>query len=448
MCKKLSYHCYEEEGVEMNLIPTNIKHELDKLINIAKKYRNNTISESLFYDVVRSTKEDKIQIIELKEYIIDAGISFASSDYDVEDTDEDFDGSSKIKPYDTVNIDISPKLYTIDILIARLQNDDEIDLLPEFQRRPNLWTAKQKSQLIESLIMRIPLPAFYFDGSNNDRWVVIDGLQRLCALNDFFVDKTLTLTGLEFLDDLNDLTIDDMPRAYERRMKETQVTAYVINPGAPINLKYNIFKRINTGGLLLEPQEIRHALYQGFSRSYLKELSDLEIFKKATGYSVNTDRMLDREFVLRFIAFYEQGSLQYQGSIEHYLNDAMDIINEKYGHEDETRRAEMVKKTFIDSLNLNVDLFGRFAFRRMPDMEKRRPISKALFETWTVCLARLSKDDCEKLITKKNFLLDKYMSLHNENDFIEAIGSAKVTSVRRRFEKIEGLIKEVLSDGG
>ena len=430
----------------MNLISTKAQSELDKLIYIAQKYRDNLISESLFHDVIYSLNPTEEQKAAFKEYIQQKGVEFTSGENEVEDIDEQTDSSIKIKPYDTANIDILPRPLTIDMIIARLQND-EIDLLPDFQRRSGLWSSKQKCQLIESLILRIPLPAFYFDGSNNDRWIVIDGLQRLSALKEYFVDKTLSLSDLEFIHDLNGTTIGDMPRAYERRMLETQVTAYIINPGAPINLKYNIFKRINTGGLRLEPQEIRHALYQGFATRYIKELADISEFKEATGYSVTTDRMLDREFVLRFIAFYEQDLKMYNGSIDLFLNDAMEMINKKYDANINDNYAENIKDKFIEVLKINVELFDKFAFRRMPDKDKRRPISKALFETWTASLAKRSKDDHKTLVDRKDILIDKYIIMNKEDkDFIESLGSAKIISVKRRFEKIQGLISEVLNN--
>jgi uncharacterized protein with ParB-like and HNH nuclease domain len=322
--------------------------------------------------------------------------------------------------------------------------NEEIDLLPDFQRKAGLWAPKQKSQLIESLILRIPLPAFYFDGTDNDKWIVIDGLQRLTALKEFFIDKTLRLTGLEFLKDLEGLGCDDMPKVYLRRMKETQVICYIINPGAPINLKYNIFKRINTGGLHLEPQEIRHALYQGYATDYLKKLSDNDTFKRVTGYSIPTDRMLDREFVLRFIAFYELGVEKYDGIVDDFLNDAMALINKKY--KNDLTYADTVEKKFLFVLEIAEKVFGRFAFRRMPDKEKRRTMSKALFETWTAVLAKHSNKELDKLVLKREFLVEKYMPMFTDDEeFYNSIGSGKIYSVRKRFEKIECLVAEVLN---
>lgn len=421
------------------------QEEINRLIEIGKKYRDSVLSESLLSDVLQSLKNDPETMEKTKKFLLSQGIKVVPSFFDIEEMEDDEpdDTENQIKPYDPSQIDISPKNQSLDLLLNRVENE-EIDLMPDFQRKAGLWAPKQKSQLIESLILRIPLPAFYFDGTDNDKWIVIDGLQRLTALKEFFIDKTLRLTGLEFLKDLEGLGCDDMPKVYLRRMKETQVICYIINPGAPINLKYNIFKRINTGGLHLEPQEIRHALYQGFATQYLKKLSDNDTFKRVTGYSVPTDRMMDREFVLRFIAFYELGVDKYDGIVDDFLNAAMALINKKYKN-DPAYAADLEQK-FLFVLETSEKIFGRFAFRRMPDTEKRRTMSKALFETWTVVLAKHSNEELDKLVLKREYLVEKYMPMFTEDEeFYNSIGSGKIYSVRKRFEKIERLVAEVLN---
>lgn len=424
-------------------IRANVKKELDSLVGIANNYRDGDISESLFYDVISRFNNNNEDINVYKRYLFNKGIKLVSGDEDVE-KDSEIVEKDYVKPYDTKLIDISPKPLSLDIIIERLING-EIDLIPDFQRKAGLWSDKQKSQLIESLILRIPLPAFYFDGSNNEKWVVIDGLQRLTAIKEFFVDKKLSLTGLEFLHDLENVKIDDLPRTYIRRMKETQIITYIINPGAPINLKYNIFKRINTGGLELSPQEIRHALYQGFATNYLKELADSEEFKIATCYSIRTDRMLDREFVLRFIAFYELPLENYKGSIDLFLNEAMEYINKNYNNN--PVYSSYVERLFKTSLTVCENIFGKFAFRRMPDNNRRRPISKALFEIWTSVLALYEDDDYQKLLNKKDEINDKYMIMCSEDkEFIDALGSGKISAVRKRIEKIKQFVGGLLDD--
>ncbi len=418
------------------------KKELDKLINIGMKYRDGTISESLYNDVIYSIKNDYEDKREYRKYLEKNGIIINSGEDDIENTDEENEDLEKIKPYDTSKVDISPKPLSLDMILARLEND-EIDLLPDFQRKAGLWSDLQQSQLIESLLLRIPLPAFYFDGSDSEKWIVIDGLQRLTALKKFFVDKKLSLSGLEFLKELDGTNVDDMPRAYIRRMKETQIITYIINPGAPINLKYNIFKRINTGGIKLEPQEIRHALFQGRATAFLKRLAECKEFKESTSHSVKTDRMLDREFILRFIAFYELTVSEYKGSIELFLNAAMEYINKNYNDTYEKYVEEMLKTT----LKACYLIFGKFAFRRTPDLNKRRPISKALFETWTCVLAKYPKEDLEILILNSDYLIKEYMKMNREDtEFLDSIGSGKISAVRKRIEIIEKFVGRILND--
>lgn len=432
------------EVLNMNELIPKIKKELDKIITLALKYGDGMISESLFRDVLQTLKQNIDVVNQAKEYLMENDVSIIPDCDAVEETNSDSNDTDThtIKPYDPSQIDISPKNLALVNLLSRMEND-EIDLMPDFQRRAGLWTPTQKSQLIESLILRIPLPAFYFDGSNNDKWIIIDGLQRLTALKEFFVDKTLCLSGMEFLRDLNGADYNSMPNVYIRRMTETQVICYIINPGAPVNLKYNIFKRINTGGLKLEPQEIRHALFQGFATGYLKDLAETESFVKATGYSVPTDRMLDREFVLRFIAFYEFSLNEYNGSIDDFLNKAMECLNTKYSKN--PTYAKEIQTRFLESLDTCYSIFGKFAFRRMPDQTRRRSISKALFETWTTLVAKMSPDQIQLLEKNKHRLSQEYMWMFsNDEEFYKAIGSGKVAAVKKRFEKIEQLIEKVL----
>jgi len=411
--------------------------ELKKIIVIANK-NDGCIGESFIRDSILEVNTDHNLFMQIQEFLLENNVQIDHED-GVEDLDESSD-SITIKPFDTSKIDISPKTYSLDIIISRLEND-EIDMLPDFQRKAGLWSHEQKSQLIESLILRIPLPAFYFDGSDN-RWIVIDGLQRLTTIKEFFVDRTLCLHGLEFLKELEGSNCDELPRSYIRRMKETSIITYIINPGAPINLKFNIFKRINTGGLKLEPQEIRHALFQGFSTLYLKELANLDSFKNATGYSIRTDRMLDREFVLRFIAFYELGVERYNGLIDEYLNEAMELLNKKYLQD--RSAAENTKRKFELVLDVSYEIFGKFSFRRMPDEIRRRSISKALFEAWTSILARYSVDRLQQFIERKKEIKNAYMALFKDEEFVSSIGSGKPYAVKKMFDKIAELVREFI----
>ena len=113
--------------------------------------------------------------------------------------DEDFgEQENQEKPFDPSKVDVTITTPNLGALVYRLKND-EIDLMPEFQRSPDLWSKQAQSRLIESILIRLPIPAFYFDAYEDAKWQVVDGLQRLSAINNFVIKKTLALTNLEFL---------------------------------------------------------------------------------------------------------------------------------------------------------------------------------------------------------------------------------------------------------
>ncbi len=244
--------------------------------------------------------------------------------------EEDTGSELMTEPFNPSEINISREFPTISNLVDMLkESPSEIDLNTDFQRSGDLWLPVQQSRLIESILVKFPLPAFYFDAEDTNKWLVVDGLQRLSCLKNFIVDNKLRLTGLEFLKDLEGNKYTDLERPLKRIIDQTQVTAYIINPGTPKSVKYNIFRRINTGGLVLEPQEIRHALYQGVPSKFIYELANLGEFKDATENKINPKRMLDREFVNRFVAFYMTPPVDYFPDLETFLNDSMDKIELK-----------------------------------------------------------------------------------------------------------------------
>lgn len=206
------------------------------------------------------------------------------------------------------DVNIGQKPLNVYNLMERLEND-EIDLEPEYQRHGNLWSMDQQSRLIESMMLKIPIPAFYFNAANEEKWGVIDGLQRLTVLKNFLVGqsdedgkrKKEKFIGLQYLSEFNGCTFDELPRQYVRRIKETSIVAYTVEKGTPDAVIYNIFQRINTGGLKLNPQEIRQALYTGKATQLIQQLAESDEFLQATQYAIPPERMTDREYVTRFI---------------------------------------------------------------------------------------------------------------------------------------------------
>lgn len=379
---------------------------------------------------------------ELDEHLPeDIGSVDTGTGIEQEDTEDD---ERITEPFDPALIRVDTRPMTIDLLRLRIEYH-ELDLAPGFQRKGGIWKDEAQSRLIESVLVRIPLPAFYMDATNDEKWLVVDGLQRLTTLKRFMIDKQLRLCGLEFLKNLEGKSYDELPRNYQRRIAETQVTVYLIEKGTPDKVKFNIFKRINTGGLPLSAQEIRHALNQGRATELLAQLAESDIFKKAVDYGIRDDRMADRECILRYLAFTITPYTKYDKDFDGFLNKAMADINKMSQKEHEHLRQQFERAMIIARI-----LFGKDAFRkRYWKGAPRQPINKPLFESWSVNFNQLNDEQLKLLKDRKDLLEAKFIELMNRPDrkFNEAISLATgdPKKVKLRFEAIEQLIKEVLS---
>ena len=348
------------------------------------------------------------------------------------------------KPFNPKEINIKSKTMSLDNIIKRIR-ESEIDMAPDFQRKGDLWTPDKQSRLIESMLIKLPLPAFYFDGTEDEKWLVVDGLQRLSAIKNFVVDESLRLQGLEFLENISGKTFSELPRNYRRMIEETEIVAYIINPGTPADVKFNIFKRINTGGLVLEPQEIRHALNQGIPSKFVAQLAQLESFKEATQNVIATDRMLDREFVTRFLAFYLNGPKGYKPDLDTFMTSSMGQLKSKT-----TDELNKIKEAFDKAMKLSKIIFGKWAFRKVYSIkERRKPINKALFEVWSVELANFTPEEQKRAELRKRDIFQEFTKLMNDDEtFVAAITSATGDKgrVNYRYNKIHELLNKCISD--
>ena len=409
----------------------NIKENVEKMVTAGKENGSiKTTITQLLNDLGIHSDEQYNEIIELIE---ERNINLI-----VDSTEQ------RNMILDSSKISIMPKTLSVEAIVKKLKYK-EIDLDTEFQRKRSLWTETVKSQLIESLMIQLPIPPMYFDARDTNKWKIIDGLQRLCTLNEFLLEKKWRLTNLEYLADYNNCSMDDLPRIYQRRIEEGQLAFYLILPETPEEVKYSLFKRINTPGLKLEPQEIRHALFQGKATKLLKELAETELFRKATGNDVPSSRMQDREMVLRYLALHYLGPNEYKKySIDEYLNKAMAFLNEQ-----DDDFIEQCKTLYVESLECVYCIFGRYAFRRISKIREQdiKPINTALFEGWVNGVSQLNAQERLLLIQKKDDVKKLYIEeLDKKSSFYNDIGSGKYRSFIRRNETIQRIILEVLNE--
>lgn len=361
----------------------------------------------------------------------------------VEATDDNIGENDQdiTQPFATKDIKITYATVALSSLINRL-NTDEIDLNPDFQRHANLWTINQMSRLVESILLKLPLPIFYFDVSDSDKWIVVDGLQRLSTIKRFFIDRNFKLKNLEFLyKELNGKNYNDLARVYKRTVDETQILTYQIEAQTPKKVRYSIFNRINTGGLPLKAQEIRQALNQ--NGSGIKFLSDAvkdSVFKKVVG--ISNKRMAGQELVLRFMAFKILSDDKFK-TMSNFLDLAMEEVDKKSKEE-----LNKLKERLINILNFSEKVLGKnhkFS-RSIADKNKNKLVNLSLFDVLTVCFDEI--EDQALFLNKKDFFVTELKSLlKNENeDFFVSItkGTSGKWAKETRFSIIRKLIKQTL----
>lgn len=379
-----------------------------------------------------SDGQDTVQVLEAEAELDGGDTSTPPNEKEASITD----------PFDTRAIRIESKSGNMNTLLSRLEND-EIDLAPDFQRQAGIWNERNQSRLIESLMLRIPVPAFYFDGTNNEKWLVVDGLQRLTAIRRFVIDQDLRLNDLEYLKEHDGKTFAELPRPLQRAIREADIVWYLIMPGTPDNVKFDVFRRINTCGLPLSPQEIRHALNGKPVTDVIRTLAESEEFKRATAYGISDKRMDDRECVTRFLVFSVFPPDTYdRDDFDAFLNAGMHYLNTQ------PALLEDLQRRFLRAMQAAERLFGNDAFRKRYFSDATRfPVNKALFESWSVNLDACSDEELKILEQKKDTLREAFMRLMREdNDFEKAVtqGTGSISRVRCRFGELHKLIREVL----
>lgn len=230
---------------------------------------------------------------------------------------------------------------TYDLAVRQLVDmfqENTLRISPEYQRH-FVWDDVRQSQLIESLLLGIPVPSLFMATNNDFSWEVVDGLQRLTTLIRFIGDKEalnllankgknkisytpLKLTGLEKLTEFNGFCFTELPTTIQTMFKHRPIKVTVLNDKSDEGVRYDLFERLNTGGIILEPQEIRNCVYQGPFNDLLKECSKNTHFRNVVKLGAKSKESMYEEMVLRFFAYLEWKD-KFVHDVKDFLNDYM-----------------------------------------------------------------------------------------------------------------------------
>lgn len=357
--------------------------------------------------------------------------------------DDDDDPAPRQRPWDPQSVRVSTKTFSLRQVIDEI-HDGTIDLAPGFQR-PSVWKKKQQSRLVESVLLGIPLPTFYFNAEADRRLQVVDGVQRLTAIRDFADDK-LVLEGLEYLTHLNGRTWAGLDASHRRGLHQTQIFVHVIDATTPPDVKTDIFKRINTGGAPLSAQEIRHAMSRERSRAVLGRMTSTAAFQRAMRDRTSAEtRMLEREMALRFLAFTLDPRLEeYEAAstFDDFLMRVTRRLDNANALPDE--RVHALEAAFERAMTAAWELFDGHAFSLWPRGEERRKrINRALFDSWSVAL---SEHDVDALVARREEIVQGVRDAFSDDpEYVESVRQG--TNVKERILKRFQVARAILRGG-
>jgi len=327
------------------------------------------------------------------------------------------------------------------ISLTQLVDSGAIDVAPRFQRRDR-WTADRQSLLIESFLVNIPVPPVYLaeDADRLGLYAVIDGKQRLTAVSAFFGDR-LVLRGLVRLPQLNGLRFSDMPEGMRNSlgMKNLRVTTLLRQSNE--DLKHEVFLRLNTGGEVLNAQEIRNVAYRGPLNDLVYELAENKFlrnqFKVHPPTSPNYRKMVDAEFVLRFLALSTMWQ-KFSGDIRTELDQFM--LTHRYV---DSREIKDFRSRYLKAIESAEAIWGDDAFKR----QQRDQALAGLFDAQMIALAETPSKDHQKLLDGRAEVVHEASRLFERREYDEAVRQATNTPARLRYrvEAMQAVFKTVIN---
>lgn len=326
--------------------------------------------------------------------------------------------------------------------LSQLINKKIIDLAPKYQRRER-WDIKRKSKLIESFLMNVPIPPIFLNEDNSGRYSVIDGKQRLTSINDFLTGK-LILTGLNVFKDINDKVFNDLPTDFQNSLKiRATIRAIIILRQSDSDIKYEVFQRLNTGGVSLNPQEIRNSAFPGRLNDKIIELSQGNIFHSMLGVKTKEKsriykEMKDVELVLRFFSL-KDNWMKYAGGLKGILDTFMDKNKDM-----ESKQVENYAKHFIETIQNVKIIFGENgSFRRWlpPNKKWKQQVSAPLYDVQMISCYKKNKN---LLLANRAKIFAQFKKLFQDDYFLDSIQSSTANPKYfiYRIEKFNKIIND------
>jgi len=319
--------------------------------------------------------------------------------------------------------------------LCRRHQKGNLDLQPEYQRQ-KVWDDTKSSRLIESVLLKVPIPVIYLSEEPDNKYSVIDGQQRLHAFIRFHKNE-LTLRGLTILTDLNGKKFEELPDEIQNRFEDAKIHVIEILKESDPDVKFDIFERLNTGAVPLNAQELRNCVYRGSYNRLINELSEDKDFLFLLGLKNPHERMQDRELVLRFLAFYHNTYLKYTSSMKRFLNKEI----EQHKNLNQQEEAEL-KNTFRKSVRLTKTVFGDKAFKRFiagsvkdsnGNWEKK--LNKGLFD---IIMFGFTNYEDNQIVPKSDMIREELLLfMTHDESFINSISGSGTDNKDKIFTRFD-----------
>lgn len=391
---------------------------------------------TLFQFGSSSDASSDIPIPETTEKDLAEGVNLDNDAFDWDENDDD-DDLNFLKIGRKIEFNRSERR------IRDLKND-EIDGILEkqpFFQRNYVWNDKKASQLIESILLNVPIPLlFTAEDKDSGTELVVDGQQRLTSVFRY-LDSEYSLNGLKIFRELNGVTYRDLPREYQLKITRYPLSVIKVSADSDEEVKFEIFERINSGSANLNDQELRNCVYRGHYNEFIKKLAKEKLLNNLMFSEKELKRMEDIEMVLRFFAFYSDGMPNYNGRLKHFLNNHMKetrLIYASLEEQEREARFKALEKKFRVSLQLAQTVFGENAFKSVT-MKKgssgyhlnwNKP-NKALFDLIMVSFAQYEK---AQITSNSDTIKEALINLITSNPhFLPQDGTLSRTKVQYRF---------------